>query len=322
MTYAQYGKIEYTDYNTFVGNAVIGISTANTLNTVWGIGSGRSGYGQAAVAQVAQYATVGATEWANLINRTSTAASHQGTAITTLTPPTTGTRVDYLSAINTNLTSIFTNRNNATAQGATPVTSTVTNAVQWSNSITFTHIITFGSGDQARYFFNAGGQIKLQFSHPTGTGVNALFSTLATACGTVVLSSPISGVAYIAGGTFNGITKVGGSGTTTTLLPNAGYYNLTTVNQEVFKQLASGTPAGYVGSFISVNIKSNGTQGINGDAGSTITITTTWDEVPDGGTTLRASAGTATTCQAVYPSTGWLSNSWGTVSITGSVTGS
>jgi len=321
MTYQQYDRIDASDYNTFVGNAVVGISTANTLNTVWGIGSGRSGYGQAAVPQVAQFATVQATDWANLINRTSSAASHQGTAITALTAPVSGTRIDYLSALSTNLTSIFTSRNNAAAQGATPVVSAITNNTIWSSALTFTHIITFQSADQARYFFNAGGQIRLQFEHPTGTGVNALFSSLATACGTVVLSAPTSGTVTIAGISFNGVTKIGGSGSATTS-PNVGYYGLTTTNQEVFKQLASGSPAGYTGSFISVNVRSNGTQGVNGDAGSTITITTLWDEVPDGGTTLRASVGTKTTCSAVYPSTGFLQNSWGTVTITGSVTGS
>lgn len=322
MSYNQYDRIDATDFNTFVGNAVVGISTANTLNTVWGIGNGRSGYGQGAVSQVAQYATVAAADWANLINRTSSAASHQGTAITSLTAPTTGTRIDYLSALSTNLTSIFTNRNNAAAQGPTPVVSAITNATQWSSALTFTHIVTFASADQARYFFNAGGQIKLQFEHPTGTGVNALFSSLASACGTVAISAPLSGSVTIAGLTYNGITKVGGSGSTTTLLPNVGYYGMTTTNQEVFKQLASGSPAGYIGSFISVNVRSNGTQGINGDNGSTVTITTTWDEVPDGGVTLRATAGTKTTCSAVYPSTGFLQNTWGTVSIVGSVTGS
>jgi hypothetical protein len=34
MAYSQYGTIEASDFNAFVGNAVVGITTANTLNTV------------------------------------------------------------------------------------------------------------------------------------------------------------------------------------------------------------------------------------------------------------------------------------------------
>jgi len=49
MSYAQYGKVEAADYNAFVGNYSTASSAANALNTVYGIGSGRSGYGQAFV---------------------------------------------------------------------------------------------------------------------------------------------------------------------------------------------------------------------------------------------------------------------------------
>ena len=80
MSYAQYGTIQATDFNTLVG-ANPG-STANVLNTVWATGSANAGYGQTAIANVAVAQTVGSAEWANLVNKTSNSASHQGTSIT------------------------------------------------------------------------------------------------------------------------------------------------------------------------------------------------------------------------------------------------
>lgn len=315
MSYQQYGKIEATDFNTIVGTSTT--STSGQLNAVWGPGNGNKGYGQTAVPQVSQNAKIGYQDWANAVNTTSTAASHQNTALTVVTTPVTGVKVEYNSAVTTNITSITSYRLNARAQGTT--TSTTTSATAWSNQITFTHTVTFGSGDQARYFFNCGGQIAISFSSPSGSGINALMNALGTACGTIVLSSPTAGAITIAGTAYNGITKVGGSGTATTLSTNTGYYALGTTNTEVFKQTGTGTPAGYIGSFISVNIKTNGTQGSNGDNGSVITITTIWDEVPNG---LSVATGTATTVTVRPPSTSYLSNSWGTPIVTGSVTGS
>jgi hypothetical protein len=317
MTYSSYGLIEAADFNTFVGNATSGISTANTLNTVWGLGVGNAGYGQTGVPNVAAFTLVSHTDWANLINTTQTVASHQGTAITLITPPSQGDRIEVINAITTNLQNIYTSRFNAAAQGTTSSTVT-TNPSTWNSAITFTHQLTFASAAQARYFFNAGGQIALTFSHPTGLGVNALLSNLATAMGTLVISSISSGTCSIAGTTYNGITKIGGSGTPTTLSTNTGFYALTTTNQEVYKQLGTGTPSAYTGTFISVNLRLNALPG----SGSVLTITTLWDEVPNGGSTLGLTSGSTTTCTIRPPSISYLSNTWGSISVTGSVTGS
>jgi hypothetical protein len=181
--------------------------------------------------------------------------------------------------------------------------------------------VTFASGDAARYFFNAGGQIKLTFSHPTGGGVDALYNALASACGTVVLSAPSTGTVTIAGTSYNGVTKIGGLGTTSVLTQNVGYYGLTSTFQNIFQQLATGSPAGYVGSLISVSAKTNGSTGSNGDNGSVITFTTLWDEVPDGGSTLPLSSGSTTTVTIVPPASTYITSTWGTPTVSGSVTG-
>lgn len=316
MSYAQYGLIEAADFNNLVGGNPV--TTSGKLNTVWATGGTNAGYGQTAVANVAIGTTVTATNWASLINSTANSASHQGTSITSVTAPSAGGSVTYLGAIPTNLTTIYTNRLNATAQGSTTA-NTATHATTWSSALTFTHTATFANGDAARYFFNSGGQLAITCSHPSGTGINLLLNNLASNIGTVVLSSPTSGTVTIAGTSYNGISKIGGGGNAPTTSPNTGYYALTTSNATVFTQTASTGPSGYLSTFIRVIVKSNGTQGSNGDAGSVITVYTIWDEVPDG---LTAAANSATTLTIRPPATTYIANTWGSITLTGTVSGS
>jgi hypothetical protein len=118
---------------------------------------------------------------------------------------------------------------------------------------------------------------------------------------------------------FRSITKIAGGGNAPTISQNNGYYALTTSNATVFTQTASTGPSSYLGSFIRFIVQSNGTQGSNGDAGSVVTIYTIWDEVPDG---LVVASGAATTMTLQAPETTNIGNSWGSVTLTGTVTGS
>jgi hypothetical protein len=317
MSYAQFGLIEAIDFNTLVGGNPT--TTANTLNAVWAVGGSTAGYGQTAVANVSAGQTVASSaQWNSLVSNTASAASHQGSSITSVAAPVSGGTITYLSAIPSNLTTIYSNRRNAATQGSTSA-NTTTRGTSWQTALTFTHTVTFASGDAARYFFNAGGQIKITCSHPVGSGINLLWSDLASNVGTVVMSSPSSGTVSIAGGTYSGITKVGGGGSSPTIDANKGYFALTTSNATVFTQTASTGPSGYLSSFIRVIAKSNGAQGANGDAGSVITIYTIWDEVPND---LVVSSGTAVTCTVQNPETTYLTASWGSPTIAGSVSGS
>ena len=316
MSYAQFGLIQATDFNTLVGGNPT--TTANTLNAVWATGGSTAGYGQTAVANVSAGNTVASTaQWTALVNNTANAALHQASSITSVTAPSAGGTITYLSAIPTNLQTIYTSRLNATSQGSTS-SNTATYGSTWSAGLTFTHTATFANGDAARYFFNSGGQLKMTVSHPSGTGINLLFNNLASNVGTVVLSAPSSGSVTIGGVSYNGITKVGGGGNTPTISQNTGYYALTTSNATVFTQLASTGPSGYLSTYIRFIVKSNGTQGSNSDAGSVITVYTIWDEVPDG---LTVATGSATTMTLTPPETTYLANSWGSVTLAGSVTG-
>ena len=313
MTYAQYGTIQAADFNALAGGNPT--TSSGTLNAVWATGGTTAGYGQTALANVAVGDTVAASQWATLVGNTASAASHQGTAITSVSAPVTGGTITYLSAIPTNLTTIYNSRLNASSQGAT-TSNAVTTATTWSSLATFTHTATFANGDAARYFFNSGGQLAITCSHPGSTGIDLLFNNLCSNVGTVVMSSPSSGSISVSAVSYNGITKIGGGGTAPTISTNSGYFAMTTANANVFTQLASTGPSGYLSTFIRIIAKSNGTQGVSGDTGSVITLFTLFDEVPDN---LTVTSGTAVTLTVRPPETTYLANTWGTITLAGSV---
>jgi hypothetical protein len=315
MAYAQYGTITATDFNTLVGANPGG--TINVLNTTWATGTAAAGYGQTAEANVSSGGSVAASSWANLVNKTANAATHQGSSITAVTAPVVGGTVTYLSSIPTNLTTIYTNRLNASSQSSTTSNARATTSTWTSNAI-FTHTATFANGDAARYFFNSGGQLAVTVSHANTTaGINLLLNQLCTNVGTVVMSSVTSGTASIAGTSYNGITKIGGGGSTPTIGTNRGYYSLTTSDANVFYQTASTGPSGYLATNINIFIKTNGAVGSNGDVGNIITITTVWDEIPNG---LTVGTGSTTTLTVRPPEVTNLANSWGTITLASSVT--
>lgn len=311
MTYAQNGLVEAADYNLLVGGDPT--STANTLNATWAVGSGNAGYGQTAEGNVAIGDTVTAVKWANLVNKTASAATHQGSTISSVSAPVSGGTITYVSAIPTNLQTVYSNRLNAASQGST-TSNTVTRGTTWSAGLTFTHTATFANANAARYFFNSGGQIKMTVAHPTGTNINLLFFDLCSNVGTVVLSAPTSGSATIAGTAYNGVTKVGGGGSTPTIDANKGFYALTTANTTLFTQTASTGPAAYLSTFIRFIAKVD-----SNSAPTVLTMYTVWDEIPDGYT---VSVGSATTMTVTPPETTNLANSWGTITLAGSQTGS
>jgi len=313
MTYASGSTILAADYNGLVGTNPN--TASGTLNTVWSTGGTTAGYGQTALATVAAGDSILAASWANLVNRTANAATHQGTSITGVTAPSTGGVITYLSAIPTNLTTIYSSRLNAATQGST-TSNTVTTASTWTSVATFTQTATFANGDAARYFFNSGGQLAMTVSHPGGTGINLLLNNLASNVGTVVLSAMNSGTATIGGTSYNGVTRIGGGGNSPTIATNSGYYAWSAANANVYYQTASTGPSGYLSTNINIFVKTNGTVGSNGDVGNVITVYTVWDEIPNG---LTVSTGSVTTLTVRPPEQTNIANTWGTITLAGSV---
>lgn len=321
MAYSAGGLIEATDYNGFVSTT----SGAN-VNDVWSTGSTDSGWGQSALATVAAAGSITATQWASLVNTISSMASQTGTTITSRSAPVAGNTIEILAALNTDLTNITANRLNAVANGTqytawtgTNSKTTATSGATWS--ITFVNTVTFASADAARYFFNAGGRIKIDVSK-TATGDlgdpewNDLANTL---CGDIFITGGTA-TQTIAGANYTGTTQVGGTGTPDILLTTTGWYDLTAgaAATVVYKQFADTAP--YTSNFIQHSIA-------KGASSDTLVITTLWsasdgDPISGGTASSGATPGTAPTTIVTYfpPSTTYLTASWGTPTVAATTT--
>jgi hypothetical protein len=318
MAYSKDGKIEASDINDLT------TSLNSTLTTL----------GQTNLPSVSQYDKVTADTWQNLITKINEIASHQNT-VTAVLPNTTtqvvtGKPTISWSTISTALTSIVNGRKNAAAQGTTVSNFTEASGT-WQSALTFTQSVTFANTTAATNYFNAGGQIALQFLHPANTnGIDTVFNQLAIDCGTLVLSGHNSGNITVAGTTFNGVTKIGGGGKVPTLSANLGFAGLTTVPQTIFKQVG-GT---YVSIGLGLYSHPGGVYSLNNievkayisNGGTTINFETIWDEIPNGLVTglgnVNGRTKTTTYILVKYPSTTHIANSWSSLSFAGSVTGS
>lgn len=316
MTYSVGGLIQATDYNGFVST-----TAGANVNATWSTGTSSAGYGQTALATVSAGGTVTATQWASLVNTIASMANHQGTTITARSAPTAGSLISVLSAVNTDITNCYNNRANAVASGTQYTSWTGTNsktaatgAGAWT--ITFTNTVTFASANAARYFFNAGGRIKLDVSK-TATGAtgdpewNDLANTL---CGDIYFSG-IGTAHTIAGTSYTGTTKIGGTGVPNTLATTTGFYALTPGGAAtiIYKQFADTAP--YTSNFIQHSVALNA-------ASTVLTFTTLWsnpegDPISGGTAPTGATPGTApcTICTYFPPSTTYLTNTWGTPTV-------
>lgn len=321
MTYSSGGLIQASDYNNFVGN-----STAQ-FNRVWSTGSGDFGWGQSSISTVSVGATVTATNWATLVNNLAAAGSHTGQAITSRTAPVTGNVIAILANVQTDINNLTTSRGNAAASGTqftgwtgTSSKTTATGSGKTSWTITFTHTITWASADAARYFFNAGGRIKWETSKTSvGTEADDEWNDLAnTLVGDIFITGGTS-TQTIAGTAYTGVTKVGGTGSPSTLLTTAGWYNLATTDTIIYQQFADTFP--YNGQYIRLAARTAGT-------GTQLILTTTWvdpgsvapyaaDNISGGTATTGITFGTAPATVVTYfpPSSTNLSNSWGTPTV-------
>ena len=328
MTYSSGGLIQATDYNTFT-------TTGGGLNDIWATGATDKGWGQTAFTSATAGGTVTATQWAALVNNLSSAGSQTSTALTARTAPTVGDTISILAALSADITSVTTNRGNAAASGTeygvftgTTSKTTATGSGQAAWTITFTHTVTFASADQARFFWNAGGIVRLKYGKSsTGTDNDPEWNTLAGWCGTINLTGRVASAAQtIAGQSYTGTTRLSGTGgTETTLATTTGWYNLTGSPTTIFQLNNSTAP--YSGEFIRTTATAT--------SSTVLTLVTTW--VSDGssgaGTSANITGGTATaspsttitgtapTTLVTYlpPSTTYLSNSWGTPAIAASV---
>lgn len=305
MTYVSGGLIQAADYNGFV----------STINTLWGAGSGDSGYGQSTtLATVSAGATVTATQWSDLIARTNSLRNHQSNTGTGIAAPTGGvSTITYNSSLTTNINTANTNRllSNGVDQDTTGgqvsvATRTATNATTFTNSLRTLEIqVTFLTANAMRYFFNAGGYIEWTAAN-SALGTTALgteFDTTSTELGTARVFAQLS--------------RSTGS-RLSNLNSNLGFWDLGTTDTSHSYTYNDLTTGGYNNGYVQHTCRLNAAAG-----SSTVFYCRTYWQATSTGTGLNDSVpGTTRLDVAVYrPRTTYINDTWGVPVLATSVSG-
>jgi len=321
MAYTSGDLILRDHYNTFAtGNAD---GTANhavaNINSVWGVGNGDKGYGQSTVLSAVNAGdTVTATQWSTMIARLNSILTHQAGSGSGITSPTAGATIAASVLLSTNITTAYNNRLNFNNTRGTPSTTNLNSVWDSATPTTFqqTRTIEFGSADQARYFFNAGGRISIAFSTTNGTNNNKesdWTTLLGTNLGTLHFDALTS-------------TRTGTGGTLTTNGLGIGFWDITTTNQTIIRLTSTGT--NYTGNYVNIAVRVTGATGSNGGLGAQILFTIDYVDgaaddtqdlgVPPVSNTLDAINMTINSDIIITPpETTNLTNTWGTPTITG-----
>jgi hypothetical protein len=282
-TYAQHDKITASDYNSFM----------TAIDAIWDVGGDSYGYGQGAQSRVsAGIDKIRASHWKALVDIVTKIAAQQGTSLdTTDTTPTFNNTIRILNHVKSNISLIDSNRLNAASQGGsvTGGTSTATSS-SWSDAFTITMTADFGSYDNARYFFNGGGQLGIYCSPGSGstgsTPIRKILNNIAQSIGTVWLSS---GTCVIGGVSYNGVSKYSGDSATQPSNTGAGFYNLNSSDTLVMTQYQSVQPAPYgIQSYVSIytgsdyGSQTNARVYLSQDGAGKVIMKVVFDELPNG----------------------------------------
>lgn len=281
MSYASGGVIQANDYNNLAwgGNTTGSYNgTVTNLAQVMGVGYGYRGYGQTitAINAVAATNTVTATQWAGLVYLLNRALGHQSGAGAQLATGSNigivaGATISAFANVATGVGTVNTNANVYATQGSTTTGTGYSASLTGGSgtlSGTFTRTITFPSGDAARYFFNAGGQINWVITSATNNNGTLRSADLVTQF-----------ASYQAGGSVknaSSIPRTGSGGTVNTANTGLGYWALTSSAQECSKITSANYRYEYNSDYTAVSLRTNGVQGSNGDVGSVLYIDFGW----------------------------------------------
>jgi len=263
---------DYNAIQTIVGN-------------VLGTGSEQTGYGQVvSSSQVAAGNNITASQMQNLKTDLDKISYHQTNAASTAPSVSVGgsiTASDW-STYNSQATTLQTNKFTLNVNQATTVDGVTPTFANWNGSRTHNVTVTFADAANARYFFNAGGEIRIVPSHSSS---GAAADTLAKGNAWVNFLSTIGTIKFGYTNTTAGVT---GS--------SIGWYGLTSSAQTILTSTSTLTYANNIFSVqASCNVANNSTGTatvltliINfNDAGNSTSGSNTIDEAVGGTTTSR-----------------------------------
>jgi hypothetical protein len=187
--------IEAVDYN----------SIRSKIINVMGAGSGQTGYGQTTLSTtVAAGNIVTKEQWDALRYDLLNARIHQDGLVPSIVTPETGQPIRFgtgypNSQYNAQAELSITNKwNLGSGQFVIDAGTTTVRSSAWVSEVTTTCTVTFNTADQARWFFNSGGKIRVTSSRTGGTGSpqNSTWSSLLATVGTQALGGNNAGVNF------------------------------------------------------------------------------------------------------------------------------
>lgn len=318
MTYASGGVIQSVDINGFIGGSTANVS--GQLNTLYSTGNGNAGYGQGTIANVSSGGAVitqgwppdqvgppSQIQWREVIYRLNIIRQHQTGSTSGITVPIDGNIIQFYSTLSTQLTNAYNSRMTAFANGTTVTgtnntwnpTATATSSMDVQRDV----LVSFSSADSARYFFNAGGKLNIIISAVDNAGTARSQSVRD-------LINNIGGVTNFSTYTNSGRSGTGGSISINDT--NIGYYNNSGLTGLV-KADDAAPYSGYYAILYGGRYDSVFTNGANGSIVNFRTrIVASADDTLGGAINVTVT----TRVDIIPPSTLYLSDTWGTPTIT------
>lgn len=167
MAYSAGDKILDDEYNAFVTNS----SSPFGWNHFAGTGSAQYGLGETAIPDTSAGATIKASQWNALFTGMSTIAGHTADTLTSREAVSAGDPIAIKAAVEADLATLAA----SVAAGSPNTTAVVTSGIlqqpasnsTWTGSFTTEVSATFANATTMRFFFNAGGSLRID---PIRTG--------------------------------------------------------------------------------------------------------------------------------------------------------
>ena len=252
MGYLAGEKILDDEYNTFVNSS----SSPFGYNHFAGTGSGEYGLGQTHINTVTGgHSTINAAHWNSLFTGIDNIANHTNDSMTSRLSRTAGDPIKVLSNVATDLAtlaaSVAGGCTSATALDTSSAKRTSNSSSAWSQSHITEHSVTFANANNMRFFFNAGGKIRVNLTRvgnggSSATAKDSSVDEMISAMGNFDIASLAS-------------TRSGSGETLTTDGFAIGFQDVTTSYQTVF--LLTQSSGDYTSMTLKGEIKGNATQG-------------------------------------------------------------
>ena len=219
MGYVVGEKILDDEYNTFVNSS----SSPYGYNHFAGTGALNYGLGQTEIATNVAGDTITAAEWNALFTGMDNIANHTNDTLTSTAARSAGDTIAIKSALEADLASLAAEvaggSTSATAVSAGSELQSSTSDTRWVGSHIVEHSITFASNNALRWFFNAGGIMRMTFTRnsngaSSATSKDSSVDELITAIGNFDLKSGVStrsgsGETVTTNGLANGVFDLG-----------------------------------------------------------------------------------------------------------------